>query len=385
MDSRKRGRIGFSGSERFRVPVEGPTWTPGYKRRKPEEASQASNNDRSGSPTWDIRDDKQECLPRLSLAPQPQCFRRIDGRRSVDWHKDGKIIIAVEGAQFPADRNRLATQSPWFAALFARDIPGAPQDAPWDHNKKVLDFGCAQVVTRDGVLVTDLNGMVSLGDVEALRTVMSEGFSFPDHTPGFPTVAAVCRAANILHFPIYINYTTIYLERLFSKHIRRLRAFDPAHPRFIHATEALELGHVFGLRNTLLRAFYEVARAPEDARHLEWEEDPVNAPYVRKIQRIREVSTIIWNEAIALPPTLHLSCSAGDQCQMPRDKEQYEQLLLDKDLSPLDSAANLHTLEFMFKGYCSGRHNPCYRHWRRQCHVWSGRLWSLIGSIVHSI
>ncbi|KAL1747241.1 hypothetical protein HDZ31DRAFT_61437 [Schizophyllum fasciatum] len=171
------------------------------------------------------------------------------------WLLDGNVVLQIGQTRFRLHRSRLASQSPWFEALFEKHAGREPNA---DHGGQDLDK--VTVEEDEGVGVFHLgedNVLVSLSDFVELLKAMDEAIAFRYSSPGFLVHAAIYRAADDLIFPAYREYAQRFMEEEFSDALDTVTAeIKP------HAAEAVQLADNWYLPRLFKRAFYELARNP---------------------------------------------------------------------------------------------------------------------------
>ncbi|KAL1717022.1 hypothetical protein EV715DRAFT_274641 [Schizophyllum commune] len=212
--------------------------TTGQHKRKLSEASNAVET---------VKTENREGAPKKKTKRPYEPHERF-------WLQDGNVVVHLDGVGFKLHRSRLASQSPWFKALFDKR---AGFDPPADNT--FPDFRDIPVEVEDGCDVYDLHATyVSSEDFAALLAAMEDAVSFRYSAPSFPVHAAIFAAASSLNFPAYRAYALKAMEEEFSPRLETVTA--ECKP---HAALAVSVGNNWSLRQLYKRAFYELARNPD--------------------------------------------------------------------------------------------------------------------------
>lgn len=128
--------------------------TTGQHKRKLSEASDAVET---------VKTENREGAPKKKTKRPYEPHERF-------WLQDGNVVVHLDGVGFKLHRSRLASQSPWFKALFDKR---AGFDPPADNT--FPDFRDIPVEVEDGCDVYDLHATyVSSEDFAALLAAMED-------------------------------------------------------------------------------------------------------------------------------------------------------------------------------------------------------------------
>ncbi|KAL0953096.1 hypothetical protein HGRIS_004367 [Hohenbuehelia grisea] len=215
------------------------------------------------------------------------------------WYSDANVVIKVENTLYKIHRSQFARQSPSFAALFRRDIPskdsdesdedesGEDESGEDESDEDESDEGesdegesdddgrsslepCAldgvTVEARDDESFCDLSEVIKAADFEALLTAMDDSIGYHHKTPDLPVIYLILNAAQNLGFTTYADFAKTILVSVFPDSILDIPEFDKDALQYVHAGTMICRARdpANGLSSTLKRAFYELARAPQD-------------------------------------------------------------------------------------------------------------------------
>ncbi|KAL1660495.1 hypothetical protein GGF50DRAFT_130239 [Schizophyllum commune] len=191
---------------------------------------------------------------------------------------------------------RLASQSPWFEALFEKHAGGNPKvEAGYP------DLDVVVVEEEDGMDVVYLESTkVTSDDFAELLTAMDDRPPdiSPKYTPSVPVLAAIVRASSILCFPKFRAYAVKTIADLYSDD---LDEFDDEF--YAYATDVVNLSRTHNLPHLLKKAMYDLARDCEfDAKFLE-DETPLHALSPRDLCLILTAQkrlALEWQDIITL-------------------------------------------------------------------------------------
>ncbi|KAL1685698.1 hypothetical protein GGG16DRAFT_129229 [Schizophyllum commune] len=210
------------------------------------------------------------------------------------WLLDGNIMVQIGDIRFRLHRSRLASQSPWFEALFEKHAGGNPKvEAGYPDLDEVV------VEEEDGMDVVYLDSTkVTSDDFAKLLTAMDDAIEYYMNTPSVPVLAAIVRASSILCFPKFRVYAVKTIADLYSDD---LDEFDDEF--YAYATDVVNLGRTHNLPHLLKKAMYDLARDCEfDAKFLE-DETPLHALSPRDLCLILTAQkrlALEWQDVITL-------------------------------------------------------------------------------------
>ncbi|KAL1747242.1 hypothetical protein HDZ31DRAFT_80603 [Schizophyllum fasciatum] len=224
------------------------------------------------------------------------------------WALDGNVQLHLDGTRFRLHRSRLASQSPWFEALFLRHAGRNAEGYPATDGTVVED-------EEDGLIVYLNSTGVILDDMVELLTAMEDTLDYCSEAT-FPVHAAVYRAGSTLRFDKFARYAEDYIldeDAGFSCRLENIR--DGWRPD--HIVDAILLGRGWGLSALLKRGFYELARLPDlnDAcanPPLDPREIPVDALESADMQLLADVQkklSLVWADALEGVMASHLRCA----------------------------------------------------------------------------
>ncbi|KAI5893246.1 uncharacterized protein SCHCODRAFT_02538005 [Schizophyllum commune H4-8] len=170
------------------------------------------------------------------------------------WLLDGNVQLQIGHTRFRLHRSRLASQSPWFEALFEKRAGGNPTidlDGP-DLDKIVFE-------DEDGMDIIYLDSAeVKADDFTALLTAMDDAIECHTDDPPAPTLAAIFRAASIFRFEKFKAYAQKKLTHLYPSSLNKvIDAFQPYNTNMVIFARDWNLPHI------LKRALYDIVRDSE--------------------------------------------------------------------------------------------------------------------------
>ncbi|KAI4519939.1 hypothetical protein K525DRAFT_271272 [Schizophyllum commune Loenen D] len=231
---------------------------------------------------------------------------RMFWRHERFWLPDGDVVLELQSIQFNLHQSRLASQSPWFKALFDAQTKNP-------HYSRLGGFDGVEIDFLDNYnsWVICINKQdVSPEDFAALLAAMYESASSSYAAPGFAAHAAIFKAASILDFPTYRASALQAMEEEFSPNLDTVTT-----ERKSNAAKAVEMGHKpWSLTQLYKRAFYEIECQP-DAASREWrilDHDIGKKAQTLKVFNLQKRLCTAWTEVLL--PRRKYSCTTMEAC-----------------------------------------------------------------------
>ncbi|TRM67517.1 hypothetical protein BD626DRAFT_479014 [Schizophyllum amplum] len=273
------------------------------------------------------------------------------------WLLDGNVVIQIGDTRYKLHRSRLASQSPWFEALFEKRAGREPKP---DHG--TLELDAVGVEEDEGYDVFDFDPhcnddpIVDDDDFEELLKAMDDAIAFRYSSPTFLVHAAIYRAAYNLNFPAYRDYAQKVMEDEFSQSLDTVtQVVKP------HAAEAVQLAEDWVLPSLFKRAFYELARNP-DAHNAgiakadsDTDANVIEERLMLQLLHIQKKLAQAWTEVVS--PGKKLNCTTP-KCHSDRPENYWvpihqEGILKDFALDPICGLQALSKLDWTKYSHCA--------------------------------
>ncbi|KAL1717020.1 hypothetical protein EV715DRAFT_204228 [Schizophyllum commune] len=212
------------------------------------------------------------------------------------WLLDGNIMVQIGDIRFKLHRSRLASQSPWFEALFEKRAGGDPkvdEDGP-DLEKIVFE-------DEDGMDIIYLDSTeVKADDFTELLTAMDDAIEFCIEDPEAPMLAAIFRAASILRFEKFKAYAQKKLTDLYPSSLDKVTEWIQ-----YYNTNMVILARDWKLPRILKRALYDIVRDSEAEETFQADETALADLYPRDLYLLslaQKNVALEWTDILTLDP-----------------------------------------------------------------------------------
>ncbi|KAJ7666747.1 hypothetical protein DFH06DRAFT_1469944 [Mycena polygramma] len=176
-------------------------------------------------------------------------------RHVKHWDLEGDLFLRMNDCWMRLRKSGLLRHSEWFSDVFAAIEQGRivadPKRPYMEGTMVIVDVKNVQRCYHVPALG------VSAMDFGLLLSALDDAISYCHNPPAFPVLSAILRASTELKFPMFRDWATRSIQKMWPSSLAALStALIP------HATESVILGRAWGVSGILKRSLYELLRTP---------------------------------------------------------------------------------------------------------------------------